>query len=63
MATSSGTSIKISQLIPGTNYLFRVSAITQRGRGAEISHVSQTERPLDSDGETNVLPIMRVIVS
>ena len=48
--TTTGTSIKISQLIPGTSYLFRVSANTERGRGAEIDFVSQTERPQSDKG-------------
>ena len=36
-ARVSGTSIKVSPLISGTNYLFKVSAITLRGRGEEVT--------------------------
>ena len=53
-ATTIGTTIKISQLIPGTSYLFRVSAITQKGRGAEMNLVSQTERPQSDNGEGRI---------
>ena len=49
--TSTGTSAKVSQLIPGTSYSFRVSAITDRGRGAEVALVSQTDRPQSDKGE------------
>ena len=46
-----GSRIKISQLIPGTTYLFKVSAITERGRGAEVDLVGQTDRPQSIEGE------------
>ena len=41
MATTNG--IKISALAPATTYQFRVSAITQSGRGAEVGLVGQTQ--------------------
>jgi chitodextrinase len=49
-ATTTGTTITISQLIPGTSYLFRISAVTQKGRGAEMNIVSQTERAQSDNG-------------
>ena len=36
-AAVNSTSITLSPLIPGTNYLIKVSAITPRGRGEQIS--------------------------
>ena len=35
--------IKIPALVPGTMYQFRVSAITQSGRGAEVILNGQTQ--------------------
>ena len=35
--------IKITALVPGTIYQFRVSAITQSGRGAEVVLSGQTK--------------------
>ena len=49
-ATTTGTSLKVSQLIPGTNYLFKVSANTEKGRGADVTIVSQTLRPQSNAG-------------
>ena len=37
-----GTTVTLSQLIPATNYLIRVSAITPSGRGAEVNHYGAT---------------------
>ena len=53
-ATTTSTTIKISQLIPGTSYMFRVSAVTQKGRGAEMNLVSQTERAQADSGKTRI---------
>lgn len=36
-------SVKIPALVPGTMYQFRVSAITQSGRGAEVILNGQTQ--------------------
>ena len=52
--TTTGTTITVSQLIPGTRYLFRVSAVTQNGRGAEMNLESQTETAQSDDGKTRV---------
>ena len=41
-------SIKISALVPGTTYTFKVSAITQSGRGAEVMFTGTT----DNNGTT-----------
>lgn len=57
--SSTGMSIKVSPLIPGTSYLFRVSAITERGRGAEVGLVSQTSRP-QSDAGTNLNMLIKI---
>lgn len=35
--TVNSTSVTLSPLIPGTNYLIKVSAVTPRGRGEQIS--------------------------
>ena len=53
-ATTTSTTIKISQLIPGTSYLFRVSAVTQKGRGAEMNLMSQTEIAQSDNGKTRI---------
>ena len=45
---SSINSIKISALVPGTTYTFKVSAITQSGRGAEVMLTGTT----DNNGTT-----------
>ena len=42
-ATATTNRIKVSALIPGTTYQFRVSAVTQSGRGAEVGIVGQTQ--------------------
>ena len=36
-------SIKVSALVPGTTYTFKVSAISQSGRGAEAVIDAQTQ--------------------
>ena len=41
------TSATISPLVPGTNYLVRVSAVTQNGRGAEVTRYGTTRTALD----------------
>ena len=41
------TTVIVSPLIPGTNYLIRVSAVTQSGRGAEVIHYGTTRISLD----------------
>ena len=53
VATTSGedTSITIQPLTPGTNYLFRVSAISERGKGMEIDKEAQTEGVRSSLGK------------
>ena len=61
-ATTTGTTIKISQLIPGTSYQFRVSAVTQKGRGAEMSLVSQTERAQSDNGKTRISIIEQLMM-
>ena len=38
-----GTTVTVSQLIPGTRYHFKVSAITPTGRGAERSIFESTQ--------------------
>ena len=53
-ATTTGTTIRVSQLIPGTTYTFRVSAVTQKGRGAEVSQVSRTERAQFDNGNATI---------
>ena len=35
-------SIIVQALVPGSNYQFRVSAVTSSGRGAEVSTFGQT---------------------
>ena len=50
-ATTTGTSNTISQLIPGTSYQFRVLAVTQKGRGAEMNLISQTEGAQSDNGK------------
>ena len=43
-ATNTSTNhIKISALVPGTTYTFKVSAITQSGRGAEVMFTGTTD--------------------
>ena len=41
------TTVTVSPLIPGTNYLIRVSAVTPSGRGAEVPHYGTTKTSLD----------------
>ena len=36
-ATASGTSVTLSPLIPGTMYVIKVSTVSLRGRGEEVS--------------------------
>ena len=42
-----GTTTTISPLIPGTRYQFKVSAITSRGNGAEVSAFETIRRAQD----------------
>ena len=35
--------ITVRALVPGSNYQFRVSAVTSSGRGAEVSIAGQTQ--------------------
>ena len=44
------TTVTVSPLIPGTNYLIRVSAVTQSGRGAEVTRYGITRISLDGKG-------------
>ena len=44
------TTVTVSPLIPGTNYLIRVSAVTQSGRGAEVTRYGTTRISLDGKG-------------
>ena len=39
------TTVTVSPLVPGTNYLIRVSAVTPSGRGAEVPHYGTTKIP------------------
>ena len=41
------TTVTISPLFPGTNYLIRVSAVTQKGRGAEVTCYGTTRTSQD----------------
>ena len=50
--------IKISALVPGTTYQFRVSAVTESGRGAEVSVIGQT---LSSQG--NLRCILELLIT
>ena len=43
------TTIAVSPLIPGTNYLIKVSAVTQSGRGAEVTHYGTTRTSRDGN--------------
>jgi hypothetical protein len=38
--------VTVSPLVPGTNYFFRVSAVTQSGRGAEVTRYGTTRTSL-----------------
>lgn len=40
---TSTNSVKISALVPGTTYTFKVSAITPSGRGAEVTVTGTTD--------------------
>ena len=40
---ATANSLKVSALVPGTTYTFKVSAISQSGRGAEAVVDAQTE--------------------
>ena len=44
------TTVTVSPLIPATNYLIRVSAVTQSGRGAEVTRYGTTRTSLDGKG-------------
>ena len=44
-----GATVTVSPLFPGTNYLIRVSAVTQKGRGAEVAHYGTTR--VSQDGK------------
>ena len=50
--------IKISALVPGTTYQFRVSAVTESERGAEVSVIGQT---LSSQG--NLRCILELLIT
>ena len=41
--TAAANRIKISALVSGTTYQFRVSAVTQSGRGSEVTISGQTQ--------------------
>ena len=43
------TTVTVSPLIPGTNYLIRVSAVTQSGRGAEVTRYGTTRISIDGN--------------
>ena len=43
------TTVTVSPLIPGTYYLIRVSAVTQSGRGAEVTHYGMTRTSLSGN--------------
>ena len=45
--STTGTTVTVFPLIPGTNYLIRVSAVTQSGRGAEVTQYGTTRTSLD----------------
>lgn len=40
---ASDNDIKVSSLVPGTAYQFRIYAVTQSGRGAAVALVQQTQ--------------------
>ena len=42
-------SIKVSALVPGTTYAFKVSAISQSGRGADVVIDAQTQPSTGTD--------------
>lgn len=42
------TSTTVSQLLPDTEYYFRVSAVTEYGRGAEVAVSTMTAQAYDS---------------
>ena len=44
------TTVTLSPLVSGTNYFIRVSAITQSGRGAEVTRYGTTRTSLDGKG-------------
>lgn len=49
--TVTGTSVKVSPLIPGTRYHFKVSAVTPTGRGAEVSAFGTTQ---ENEGKAKI---------
>ena len=63
--TVTDTTVTVSPLFPGTNYLVRVSAVTQNGRGAEVTRYTTTrtsqdgkQRQCSSDDDNNVTAII-----
>jgi hypothetical protein len=47
ISVADSTTVTVSPLIPGTNYFIRVSAVTQSGRGAEVTRYGTTRTSLD----------------
>ncbi len=42
ISVADSTTVTVSPLVPGTNYFIRVSAVTQSGRGAEVTRYGTT---------------------
>ena len=45
--SSDMTAVTITGLLPGTEYYFRVSALTDVGQGGELTILQETAPPLD----------------
>ena len=56
------TTVTISPLFPGTNYLIRVSAVTQSGRGAEVTRYGTTRTSQDGKERQCNLDELRIRV-
>ena len=59
--TVTDTTVTISPLVPGTNYLIKVSAVTQSGRGAEVTRYATTKTSLDGMQRDYIILIVKNI--